>query len=111
MSRQSARHDAIVTAVLLSRIQFGFVMSFHIIFPAFTIGLASWLAFLAGMYLKTKRTLWRELYLVLAEDFRGLVRARCRVRHRHEFSVRHELGAAVANAPAISSVPCLRMKC
>jgi cytochrome d ubiquinol oxidase subunit I len=49
--------------VLLSRIQFGFVMSFHIIFPAFTIGLASWLAFLAGAYLKTKRTLWRELYL------------------------------------------------
>jgi cytochrome bd-type quinol oxidase subunit 1 len=28
---------------LLSRIQFGFVISFHILFPAFTIGLASWL--------------------------------------------------------------------
>ena len=36
------------TVVLLSRIQFGFVMSFHIIFPAFTIGLASWLAFLGA---------------------------------------------------------------
>ena len=56
-------------AVLLSRIQFGFVMSFHIIFPAFTIGLASWLAFLAGMYLKTKRTLWRELYLFWLKIF------------------------------------------
>src|SRR5688572_10144203 len=55
--------------VLLSRIQFGFVMSFHIIFPAFTIGLASWLAFLAGMYLKTKRTLWRELYLFWLKIF------------------------------------------
>jgi cytochrome d ubiquinol oxidase subunit I len=55
--------------VLLSRIQFGFVMSFHIIFPAFTIGLASWLAFLAGTYLKTKRTLWRELYLFWLKIF------------------------------------------
>ena len=52
-----------VSALLLSRIQFGFVISFHIIFPAFTIGLASWLAFLAGVYLKTRNTLWRELYL------------------------------------------------
>src|SRR5688572_16331647 len=56
-------------AVLLSRIQFGFVMSFHIIFPAFTIGLASWLAFLAGMYLKSRRTLWRELYVFWMKIF------------------------------------------
>jgi len=55
--------------VLLSRIQFGFVMSFHIIFPAFTIGLASWLAFTAGMYLKTQRVLWRELYLFWLKIF------------------------------------------
>lgn len=58
-----------LSVVLLSRIQFGFVMSFHIIFPSFTIGLASWLAFLAGMYLKTKRTLWRELYLFWLKIF------------------------------------------
>jgi cytochrome bd ubiquinol oxidase subunit I len=57
------------TVVLLSRIQFGFVMSFHIIFPAFTIGLASWLAFLAGAYLRTKRTLYRELYLFWLKIF------------------------------------------
>ncbi len=55
--------------LLLSRIQFGFVISFHIIFPAFTIGLASWLAFLAGVYLKTKRTQWRELYLFWLKIF------------------------------------------
>jgi cytochrome d ubiquinol oxidase subunit I len=30
--------------LLLSRIQFAFLVSFHIIFPAFTIGLAAWLA-------------------------------------------------------------------
>jgi len=58
-----------LSAVMLSRIQFGFVMSFHIIFPAFTIGLASWLAFLAGMYLKTRSTLWRELYLFWLKIF------------------------------------------
>lgn len=57
------------TTLLLSRIQFGFVISFHIIFPAFTIGLASWLAFLAGAYLKTKRTIWRELYLFWLKIF------------------------------------------
>jgi hypothetical protein len=32
-----------VTALLLSRIQFAFIVSFHIIFPSFTIGLAPWL--------------------------------------------------------------------
>lgn len=58
-----------LSPLLLSRIQFGFVMSFHILFPAFTIGLASWLAFLAGMYLKTRRTLWRELYLFWLKIF------------------------------------------
>lgn len=58
-----------MSPLLLSRIQFGFVMSFHILFPAFTIGLASWLAFLAGMYLKTRRTLWRELYLFWLKIF------------------------------------------
>src|SRR5438128_12034971 len=39
--------------VLLSRIQFAFVVSFHIIFPAFTIGLAAWLATIEGMRLAT----------------------------------------------------------
>jgi cytochrome bd ubiquinol oxidase subunit I len=69
MARGELRHMADPFVVLLSRIQFGFVMSFHIIFPAFTIGLASWLAFLAGMYLRTKRTLWRELYLFWLKIF------------------------------------------
>src|SRR5678815_6048770 len=44
-------------------------MSFHIIFPAFTIGLASWLAFLAGAYLKTRRALWRDLYVFWLKIF------------------------------------------
>ena len=36
------------TALILSRLQFAFTISFHIIFPAFTIGLAAWLTILEG---------------------------------------------------------------
>ncbi|TBR13570.1 MAG: cytochrome ubiquinol oxidase subunit I [Lysobacter sp.] len=49
-------------ALLLSRIQFGFVISFHIMFPAFTIGLASWLAFCEWRWLKTREAVWRDIY-------------------------------------------------
>ena len=38
-------------AIDLARFQFAFVVSFHIIFPAFTIGLASYLAVLEGLWL------------------------------------------------------------
>ncbi len=51
-----------VTAILLSRIQFGFTVSFHIIFPAFTIGLAAWLAVLEGLNLATGRQVYRTLF-------------------------------------------------
>ncbi len=50
------------TAILLSRIQFGFTVSFHIIFPAFTIGLAAWLAVLDGLNLATGRQVYRTLF-------------------------------------------------
>ena len=49
-------------ALLLSRIQFGFVISFHILFPAFTIGLASWLAFCNWRFLRTRDTVWQDIY-------------------------------------------------
>tara|TARA_R110002110_G_scaffold415857_1_gene658516 strand:+ start:19884 stop:21326 length:1443 start_codon:yes stop_codon:yes gene_type:complete len=48
--------------VLLSRIQFAFTVSFHILFPAFTIGLASWLAVVEGFYLYTKHPIYEEIY-------------------------------------------------
>lgn len=48
--------------VLLSRIQFAFTISFHIIFPAFTIGLASFLAVIEGLSLKTGKTVYQEIY-------------------------------------------------
>jgi cytochrome d ubiquinol oxidase subunit I len=50
-----------LTALLLSRIQFAFTISFHIIFPAFTIGLAAWLTFLEGCGLVTGRGIYRRL--------------------------------------------------
>ncbi|KQZ49991.1 cytochrome D ubiquinol oxidase subunit I [Rhizobium sp. Root149] len=49
-------------ATLLARIQFAFTVSFHIIFPAFSIGLASYLAVLEGLYLWTKKPVYLELF-------------------------------------------------
>lgn len=49
-------------AVLLARIQFAFTISFHIIFPAFTIGLASFLAVLEGLWLYTKRDVYLDIF-------------------------------------------------
>src|SRR6476659_6737741 len=48
--------------VILSRIQFAFVISFHIIFPAFTIGLAAWLATIEGARLITGNPLYRRVF-------------------------------------------------
>ncbi len=42
-----------IDAFLLSRIQFAFTISFHIVFPAFTIGLSAYIATLLGLWLKT----------------------------------------------------------
>ncbi|MBB5886916.1 cytochrome ubiquinol oxidase subunit I [Xanthomonas sp. LMG 8992] len=56
-------------ALLLSRIQFGFVISFHVLFPAFTIGLSSWLAFLEWRWLRTRDTVWRDLYFFWLKIF------------------------------------------
>ena len=49
-------------AFILSRMQFAFTISFYIIFPAFTIGLAAWLAFLEGASLLTKRPVYARLF-------------------------------------------------
>jgi cytochrome d ubiquinol oxidase subunit I len=49
-------------ALDLARMQFAFTISFHIIFPAITIGLASYLAVLEGLWLKTNDETYRDLY-------------------------------------------------
>ncbi|MGE0416075.1 MAG: cytochrome ubiquinol oxidase subunit I [Acetobacteraceae bacterium] len=48
--------------ILLSRVQFAFVVSFHIIFPSFTIGLAAWLATIEAMHLATGRAVYRRVF-------------------------------------------------
>ena len=55
--------------VLLSRIQFGFSLSFHIFFPAFTIGLASWLVVLEAMWLATGKSVYAVVYRMWVKIF------------------------------------------
>lgn len=49
-------------AVFLARLQFAFTVSFHFIFPAFSIGLASFLAVLEGLWLKTGKQVYLDLF-------------------------------------------------
>ena len=58
-----------LTALELARIQFGFTVSFHIVFPAITIGLASYLAVLEGLWLYRREAVWRELYQFWSKIF------------------------------------------
>src|SRR5246127_4887002 len=51
-----------ITALLLSRLQFAFTVSFHIIFPSFTIGLVAWLTVLESLHLATGRPTYRLLF-------------------------------------------------
>jgi cytochrome d ubiquinol oxidase subunit I len=47
--------------LLLSRIQFAFTVSFHILFPSFTIGLAAWLVVLEALRLKTGKPIYMDI--------------------------------------------------
>ena len=58
-----------LTALELARIQFGFTISFHIIFPAISIGLASYLTVLEGLWLWKKDTVYLELYHFWSQIF------------------------------------------
>lgn len=49
-------------AVLLSRLQFAFTISFHIIFPSFTIGVGAWLVVLEALRLATGSAVYRRLF-------------------------------------------------
>ena len=50
------------SAEVLARVQFAFTVSFHIIFPAFSIGLASFLAVVNALWLWTKDETYRVLF-------------------------------------------------
>ena len=49
-------------AIFLARLQFAFTVSFHFIFPSFSIGLASFLAVLEGLWLWTGRQVYLDLF-------------------------------------------------
>jgi hypothetical protein len=51
-----------LTALLLSRLQFAFTVSFHIIFSSFTIGLAAWLTVLEALHLWAGRPAYRLVF-------------------------------------------------
>src|ERR1700722_8318213 len=59
---RSGRIAMDMTALLLSRIQFAFTITFHIIFPSFTIGLAAWLTVLEALRLATGRPVYRVIF-------------------------------------------------
>lgn len=58
-----------VDSVMLARIQFAFTISYHIIFPSFTIGLASWLAVLEWRWLKSGNKTYTEIYRMWVKIF------------------------------------------
>ena len=51
-----------MSALDLARLQFAFTVSFHIVFPVFSIGLASYLAVLNGLHLLTGRQIFLDLF-------------------------------------------------
>jgi cytochrome bd-type quinol oxidase subunit 1 len=63
-------------AILLARIQFAFTVSFHFLFPAFSIGLASFLAVLEGLWLKTGNGVYarRSLTTLMRRHTAGIFR-------------------------------------
>jgi len=58
-----------VDPTLLARVQFAFTISFHILFPAFTIGLASWLAVLEWRWLRTGNQVYADVYHMWVKIF------------------------------------------
>ena len=78
-------------ALLLARIQFAFTVAFHFIFPAFTIGLSSYLAVLNGLYLWKKDERYLRLFKFWIKIFAVSFGHGRRVGHHHVLSVRHEL--------------------
>jgi cytochrome d ubiquinol oxidase subunit I len=49
-------------ALLLARLQFAFTISFHFVFPALSIGLANYLMVLEGLWLKTGKQVYLDLF-------------------------------------------------
>jgi cytochrome d ubiquinol oxidase subunit I len=55
--------------LILARLQFGFTISFHIVFPAITIGLGSYLVVLEGLWLLKRDPVYLDLYHFWSKAF------------------------------------------
>jgi len=51
----------IINTLLLSRIQFGFTIGFHILFPTLNIGMAMFLSIMEGVWLKTRDPVYKAI--------------------------------------------------
>ena len=61
--------DTSLSAFDLARLQFAFTVSFHIVFPALSIGLASFIAVLEGCWLKTGKAYYKDLCVFWSKIF------------------------------------------
>ncbi len=68
---ERGRREMNLNPVVLSRLQFAWVIAFHFLLPAFTVGLASFIAVLEGLHLATGReiyfrisTFWIKIFAV-----------------------------------------------
>ncbi len=55
--------------LLLSRLQFAWLIAWHILLPAFTVGLASYIAFLEGLYFVTGREIYFRISVMWTKIF------------------------------------------
>jgi len=59
--RSGDASDMTLDPVILSRMQFVWVVAWHILLPAFTVGLASYIAFAEGLHFATGREIWARI--------------------------------------------------
>nr|GAT43066.1 cytochrome BD-type quinol oxidase subunit 1 [Mycena chlorophos] len=67
--RLSSTAMPILDALHLARLQFAFTVSFHIVFPAISIGMAAFLAVLEGLWLKTGKDYYKDMFLFWSKIF------------------------------------------
>ena len=77
--------------VFLSRMQWVWVMAWHILLPAFTVGLASYIAALEGLYLLSEGRYLAPFISLLDPDIRGILCHGRGIGHRYTISIRHKL--------------------
>src|ERR1700681_990653 len=56
-------------ALVRARLQFAFIISAHMLFPAISVGLANYCAVLEGLWLRTGKLVYRELFFFWSKIF------------------------------------------